>query len=451
MASQNGNQLSNSIKDVLHKAIHSGHNLSMKILNLLTSANLNPVIIAVVLLGCATVNASEWDGSLEGLLRSQPESFGTVMDDPDKYRVQIVYTQIDRDENNRPDFKTFTYRIDSSDYFYPASTVKLPTVALALAKLNRLDVAGLDRNTSMLTGSATDYQTAAKVDQTSPDGLPSVGNYARKILLVSDNDAFNRLYEFVGQQAINETLHGMGYNNTRIVHRLEVSLSKDQNRWTNPVDFVSGDKLVYHQDDQRSNINYYGDKPELLGVAEMVNGKRLNRAKDFSDKNAYPLMDQHNVIKSLMFPDEVPEAQRFNLTEDDYRFMHKYMSMYPGESDIATYQDASEYPPGYVKFLMYGGNTNSIPDNIRIFNKVGDAYGFLTDSAYIVDFKNNIEFILSATIFTNDNLTFNDDNYEYDEIGLPFLENLGQSIYAIELKRERPFKPALAELNLFAQ
>ncbi len=89
----------------------------------------------------------------------------------------------------------------------------------------------------------------------------------------------------------------------------------------------------------------------------------------------------------------------------------------------------------------------SIPGHIRIFNKVGDAYGFLTDAAYIVDFKNNIEFILSATIYTNENQTFNDDNYEYAEIGLPFLKNLGQAIYEIELEREREYKPDLSRFS----
>ena len=121
--------------------------------------------------------------------------------------------------------------------------------------------------------------------------------------------------------------------------------------------------------------------------------------------------------------------------------------MYPAESGIEAYSNTDDYPQGHVKFLMYGGDANVIPPNIRIFNKVGDAYGFLTDAAYIVDFKNNIEFMLSATIYTNENQTFNDDNYEYEDIGLPFLKNLGQAIYEIELKRQRQYKPDLSRFR----
>jgi hypothetical protein len=84
------------------------------------------------------------------------------------------------------------------------------------------------------------------------------------------------------------------------------------------------------------------------------------------------------------------------------------MSMKPAESDYPAYD--STYTDAYVKFLLYGGSGNMPEEGIRIFNKVGDAYGFLTDAAYIVDFKNGVEFLLSATVYTNENEIFNDNN-----------------------------------------
>ena len=95
---------------------------------------------------------------------------------------------------------------------------------------------------------------------------------------------------------------------------------------------------------------------------------------------------------------------------------------------------------------MFGGAQQHIPDNLRIYNKVGNAYGFLTDAAYIVDLDAGIEFLLAATIYVNENQTFNDDQYEYDEVGLPFLRDLGQAIYEVELKRARPNRPDLSHL-----
>ena len=407
------------------------------------------VFFIVLLLAMTTAceQTPKWQGSLESLLASQPERFATVMQNPEKYRIQIMYTQIDRDVNNQPNFKTLIYNVNPTEYFYPASTVKLPVSVLALEKLRRLNRPGLDLDTTMLTGSGEAFMNKATTDESSPNGLPSVGQYIRKILLVSDNDAFNRLYEFVGQREINERLRGMGYFDTRIIHRLESSLSEDENRWTNPVQFINGEEVVYEQDMDYSDISFRGDQPQRLGIAEIVDGERLERPKDFAGKNAYSLLDQHEFIKNLVFPESAKPRKRLHLDEDQYPFLYHFMSMYPAESGIDAYKDTEKYPPGYVKFLMYGGDAKSIPEHIRIFNKVGDAYGFLTDAAYIVDFKNGIEFILSATIYTNENQTFNDDNYEYDEIGLPFLRDLGQAIYEVELERQREHKPDLSRFR----
>ena len=112
--------------------------------------------IATVI-GCT--GTDEWNGSLEDFLQSRPNRFGSAMLDPAKHRVQIIYTQIDRDADNRPTFTSFRYRVDAGEYFYPASTVKLPTALLALEKLNRLGIEDLTRDTTMLTGVADKSQS----------------------------------------------------------------------------------------------------------------------------------------------------------------------------------------------------------------------------------------------------------------------------------------------------
>ena len=58
----------------------------------------------------------------------------------------------------------------------PLFTVKLPVSVLALEKLRRLNHEGLDRDTTMLTGSGADFQTEARSDESSPDGLPFLKN-----------------------------------------------------------------------------------------------------------------------------------------------------------------------------------------------------------------------------------------------------------------------------------
>jgi len=146
------------------------------------------------------------DDLLFRLMKSRPSQFQTILDRSDELEVQIIYTQINRDAKNRPEFKSFYFNADSNRYFYPASTVKLPMVLLALEKVNGLNVPGLDKYTPMFHDSVYSGQRSVYRDTTAKDGLPSIAHYSKKILVVSDNDAYNALYEFVGQAAVNEIL-----------------------------------------------------------------------------------------------------------------------------------------------------------------------------------------------------------------------------------------------------
>ena len=73
---------------------------------------------------------------------------------------------------------------------------------------------------------------------------------------------------------------------------------------------------------------------------------------------------------------------------------------------------------------------------------------FLTDVSYVADFKNKVEFMLSATLYVNSDEILNDGKYEYNTIGYPFLYQLGQTIYQHELKRKREFQPDLSSFHL---
>lgn len=121
--------------------------------------------------------------------------------------------------------------------------------------------------------------------------------------------------------------------------------------------------------------------------------------------------------------------------------------MMPEESKSPVYP-APDYWDSYVKFLFYGSEKGKAEPTIRIFNKVGDAYGFLIDAAYFADYKNNIEFQLSAIIHCNSDGIFNDDKYDYDSVGFPFMKNLGRVIHEYELKRQRKRTPDLSIFQL---
>jgi hypothetical protein len=398
--------------------------------------------------GAVPADTTKTDEFLLTLLKQYPEYFDSILQHQKDWNVQIIYTQIDRGRNGVPAFQHHYFNVNPARYFYPASTVKLPIVLLALQRLNELKDKGIDRNTTMITETSYSGQTGVYNDPTTPAGKPTIANYIKKILMVSDNDAFNRLYEFLGQEYINRELHKKGYEDVQILHRLDIFLTQEENRQTNPVKFLdSNNNVLYNQPAQR-NAEVYAQRTDSMGNGFYRGGNLVNGAMDFSKKNRISLEDLHQILISLMFPDKVKPNQRFNITEEDRKFVLKYMSQYPTESSYPPYaSDTVNYWPAYCKFLLLGAEKGRQPENIRIFNKVGDAYGHMIDVAYIVDHKNKIEFFISALIYCNSDGILNDDKYDYKTIGLPFMKNLGTVIYDHELKREYKIKPDLSAIR----
>jgi hypothetical protein len=415
------------------------------------SSIFSPMKNMLYFLGIVMVSAScnssvkEDENLLQNLMRTQPEKFAHVLDSPQRYETQIIYTQINRDENNDPSFKSFYYNFDSSYYFYPASTVKFPSVLLALEKLNELNVQHLDKFTPMRHDSVYAGQLSVATDTTSENNMASVAHYVKKILVVSDNDAYNRLFEFLGQQAFNDRLHEKGYAGTRIIHRVERPLSADENAHTEAVTFFQKEGVVYEQP-MLATEPYQPNQKIVRGRGYYKGDSLVLEAFDFSGKNFFPLHEQQRMLQAVLFPQSVPAKARFNLSAADRAFVLKYMSQLPTETLYPPYaQDTATYSDAYCKFFMYGGGGTIPHDYIRIFNKVGDAYGYLLDNAYIVDFKNNIEFMVTAVIHVNNDGIYNDGQYEYDKIGYPFYKNIGNLLYEYELARPRQHKPNLTE------
>lgn len=372
---------------------------------------------------------------LHQALKKNPQFFKRITSNPDSFRVQIIYTKIDRNKRNKPSFKEYSYRLNNEEYFYPASTVKMPIALLALEKINELGIKGLTRNSIMITDSASSAQDHVYNQPNANDGAPTIENYIKQIFLVSDNDAFNRLYEFLGQEYIQRKLREKGYPDVIIRHRLQLSRTVEQQAITNPVKFYdTAGNLIYEQPAQKSNAVYEATNV-LLGKGFMKGGKLINEPFSFLNKNRIYLQDLHHILQSVIFPEKFPKKNRFNLTEDDYAFVKKYMHIYPRESESPIY-DPEHYWDTYCKFLLQGSEKKTLYPNVKIYNKVGDAYGFLLDVAYITDVDNNIEFMLSAVISCNTDGIYNDDAYEYDSLGFPFLRDLGIAIYQQELQRK---------------
>jgi len=407
-------------------------------------------ILIFLLLICSITSIAQprTDKLLENIFAGEKDSlFQSVIRHPEIYRYQIIYTQINRDKNNIPSFTNYYYNYDSLRYFNPASTVKMPLAFLSLEKLNQLKEKAVNMFTPMQYDSGYSRQTILYKDSTAENGLPSIAQFIRKAFLVSDNDAYTRMYEFVGQQTINRRIHEMGFSDFRITRRF-MRMNADENRHTNPIRFIKPDgSLIYLQAMAFNRDSFDFSHINKMGKAYMnAQDSLVNEPIDFTTANNVTVYHLQQLLQSVLFPNSVPPNRRFHLEKKNYDFLYRYLAQYPSETDYPKY-DTGLYYDSYVKFFFKNGS-HDMPNYIRVFNKVGWAYGCLTDVSYVADFKNKVEYMLTATIYVNSDGVMNDNKYDYDEIGYPFLYRLGQCIYNYELKRNRKYKPDLSRFNI---
>ena len=369
-----------------------------------------------------------------------------------KYKPQIIYTQINRDANNKPSFVNHTYLLDEKNYFYCASLVKLPCSIFALEKINGLNIPGLTRSTGMLTDSAAFCQKRVWKDTTSPGGYPSVEHHIKKMLLISDNNSYSRIYEFLNPKYTNARLKQLGYPDARIVHRFDAECVGAPNKFINPVRFVDASgKVIYAQPADTIKEEF---KPafEKVVVGRDIYNKRkklISSKKDFTRSNYLSLPMIHAILQNLVFNEYQPQDKKYNITRDDWDFLMRHLGMYPRESQYPKYNPRFFFD-SYKKYFIYGNTVERITqDSIRIFNIVGRAYGYIIDCAYIVNYTTKTEFMLSAVTYNNERNSFGTGNYEFTTVGLPFFKELSLALYALETNRKKKHLPDLGPVNFF--
>ena len=372
----------------------------------------------------------------------QDSTTKAVLTNPATFRYQIVYTQINRDKNGVPHFKNYTLQVDPDKYFNPASMVKMPLAFLSLEKLHELNKPEINKHTTILFDSSYQRQVSMYADSSSKNKKPSIAHFIKRAFLISENDPYNRMYQFIGQSDINKKLLQKGYGSTKITRQF-MGYTEDQNRHTNGIRFVNDNNtLLYEQAPQYNTDSFSFSAPILIGNAHWNSKDELVQGPfDFTKHNNISLEDMQKMLQAIVFPTSVPSKSRFNISEEDRQFLLQFLSQYPSETNYPKY-DTEHFYDSYVKFF-FQDSTHSMPKNIRVFNKVGWAYGFLTDVSYVLDTLNNIDYMLSATVYVNSDGVVNDSKYDEETVGFPFLKQIGNAFYEYELKRKRNYHPIL--------
>ena len=364
------------------------------------------------------LSCSSTTNPIELIIKKREPQLKPIYKNKENHNLQILYTKVVRDSLGMPSFIQYDYQADNNVYFYPASTMKLPIVALTLQKINEL------RNTGI------NITVESKILLLNADQITTETTFTdliAKVFLVSDNSASNILINFLGYNYFNQQMREKGLNTIVLNHKF------------NPDPYVKTDWKIYTLDrdliskDETQEIIEHNNLDNLLqGKFQILNGEKVATPFNFKTKNKASLRDLDGVMKRIIYPDLFQEQDRINLSDQDYNFLRYWMSRFTFEDIGIEYQKDSQYFDSYNKFFIYGDSTNTIDRKIRIYNKVGVAYGALTDISYIRDYQKKIEFFLSATIYVNQNQIVNDNIYEYDDVGIPFLAELARQVYKLE-------------------
>lgn len=362
--------------------------------------------------------------NFDSLLLSSP-TIKRVGGSPGKFHLQIIYTRIER-TGDKSVFTTYTYNVARENYLYCASLVKLPTSILALQKMNELK---LDPGTTMFTDSSRACHFKVSRDTSSANGLPSIAHYIKKMCLVSDNASFSRTYEFLGVDYIHGNFAKMGFPDIRIINRYDGNCSGKDNLITNPINFMDDNfKVLYRQEEQIATQAY---PPVLtsvkMGKAYKLGNKMVPAPKEFAYSNYLTLSDCHRILLELIFDKD----HLFNITGAQREWLLHQLTIYPRQSYSPKY-DPKEFYDAYKKYLFFGATREPINDStITVTNIVGQSYGFISDCAYFKNSTNGIEFMLSAGLYANEDGII-DGKYDYKNVALPFLAELGRAIYNYE-------------------
>lgn len=286
----------------------------------------------------------------------------------------------------------------------------------------------------MLTDSCVPCHKKVFTDTSSQNKLPSIEHYIKKMFLVSDNEAFSRVYEFLGVDDIHKRLNNNGYVNTRIINRYDGNCFGKENYITNPINFInSKNEIIYKQPCITSSISLSHFANKIIVGKAYYNSKNklIKQPKDFTYMNNMPLNEVHSMLLELIYN----QKKQFNITNEQRMFLIKYLTMLPKESQYPKYS-SKKYFDSYKKYFIYGNEKKIKEYTIEITNIVGQSYGFMVDCARIKDIKNNIEFILTASIYANTDEIINDGKYEYNTIAIPFFTELGKSFYNYHLSKK---------------
>ena len=359
---------------------------------------------------------------LEALLRTKPDDFRTVLAAQRQHRLQILLAEPVTAADGKVTLRRSRFG-DPRQYFYPASTVKLGAAVAALLELQRLSREQDDAFTMEAKWRALPRFPGDAVD---PPWIP-IADDLRAMLIVSDNPPYNRCFELLSQKGLNETLWSAGLSSARMWHRLSEPRTVEEHRLTRHLAIQQGDtSLAIAPREAGAKLDNSAFSEVQVGASHMRGKERIDQPMSFADKNAISLEDLQDMLAMVVRPDIDLGKRGFpELSVTSRAFLIEQLGAYPRECPSPQY-DEKKHPDEYCKFLLPGLRRVVPADSLRVYAKIGLAYGFAIENSYVENVATGRGFFVAAVIYVNADGCIGDDRYEYESVADPFFASLGE-------------------------
>jgi hypothetical protein len=201
------------------------------------------------------------------------------------------------------------------------------------------------------------------------------------------------------------------------------------------------------KENEKKIIEKSGRTKELLPQRITTVPVHHKRPKDFSAKQQASLVELQDLLMLVVRPDLDRKKKKKKkkksvlraplvLTHESRAFLLETMAMKTTESENPKYSPPKYFSswnkfflPGIVNARQRRSGKKSLGGglSLRVYNKLGQAYGFSLDNAYVEDAETGRSFFLTACLYTNRNGVLNDNRYEYESVAEPFLSQLAEA------------------------
>ncbi len=383
--------------------------------------------------GCA---ARDVDMELPTLMRPSSDEVAQVLKRPERHRLQVLVSEVVSASGGQARLVRYRYRVDA-EYVYPASAIKLCAAVAALQVIQDLELRHkcsgiIDWRMAIEplgSGDVVQEHDASNLCT----GCITVGHEIRKLALVSDNSAFNRLYDLVGHDELNTRMHELGLASVVINHRLSETRRIADQRVTAEVRLSSpdGQCIIIPARAGTGTYTNAGRQGLLVGNGFKRGDELIGEPMDFTGRNGITLVDLQDLLVKVARPDIELGTPGLSLSDKHRDWLLRAMTEYPRESRNPVYP-AAEYPDDFCKFLLPGVRRvlpSAVPgERVEITGKIGQAYGFTIENSYLMNPANGRSVFVTAALYTNADEILNDDTYEYATVAEPFLADLGEMV-----------------------